>query len=256
MNRVLIIEDETSAQNHLENLLDEVVGEYLVKERIGTVMHAIEWLKNNKQPDLIFMDIHLSDGLSFDILEEIEISCPIIFVTAYDQYAIKAFKTTGIDYLLKPITKDDLSQALDKYTRTKRVHSEEVFLKTMDAIDLMQNKQSSFKERFLLKTGNHMTPVKSEEIAYFYRADFVFAKTFDDVSYVLDYSLNQLQEILDNQMFIRLNRQFLVNVNSIKKLIPTKPGQLQIEVSPNYHEEIHLSQERSTRLRQMLDNTQ
>ena len=254
MTKVLIIEDETSAQMHLEKLLGQVRKEYAIMGRMRTVVDTVNWLKNNNSPDLIFMDIHLSDGISFDILEEVEVNCPIIFITAYDQYAIQAFKTTGIDYILKPISKEDLSDSLDKYSKLTKVHADDFLPKAIDAMGQQgTNEKQSFKERFLLKSGNHMTPVKTDEIAYFYRAEFVFAKTFRDVSYVMDNSLNQLQKVLNHDQFIRLNRQLLVNVNAINKLTPMKPGQLQIEVVPSYHEEIHLSQERSAKLRQRLE---
>ncbi len=250
----VIIEDEAIARDHLIKMIAQINPKITIITSIATVTEGINWFQSNDHPDLIFMDIQLSDGVSFNILEETTIDVPIIFITAYDEYAIKAFKTTGIDYLLKPISKDDLEKALEKFYKTKIRIDEEWSIKTMDLVQLIrkENKLAN-KKRFLLRSGNSMIPVKIDDIAYFYRDELVFAKLFDEKSFPLDYSLNQLQTMINPEKFVRLSRQLLVNVNAIKKLIPSKPGQLLIEIMPDYHEAISLSPERSRWLKRFLD---
>ncbi len=250
--KAILIEDESSAQKHITKLLLSLDKNIVIEKTMSTVEDAVTYLKYNS-PDIIFMDIHLSDGLSFDILEEVEINCPIIFTTAYDKYAIKAFKTSGIDYLLKPITSADLKSALNKYYKQKTTFTEELFLKKMELLNLYnQEPDSKYIERFLLKLGNSLTPVKTKNIAYFYRDEIVFAKNFDGKSFPVDDSLNQLQKKLNPKHFVRLSRQLLINIEAIKKLTPSEPGQVTIEVNPKYHEVIQISKERTSFLKNML----
>jgi len=252
--KVVIIEDEFTAQRHLIKLLNASDDMFLVIKTLSTVIDSVYYLRNESQPDLIFMDIHLSDGISFDILEKIDIRCPIIFTTAYDQYAIKAFKTSGIGYLLKPITKDDLDVSIQKY-HTLSNSPEELLLKSLELINLYKHEiKPNYTERFLLKTGIHLTPVKTNDVAYFYRDGIVFAKDFNEKSFPMDESLNKLQTVLNPTQFFRLNRQLLININAIKKLTTYKPGQLIVEIEPKFHEKIHLSQERSSLLKVFLNS--
>ena len=248
--KAIIIEDELSAQRHLTRLIDKVDFDIQILASLSTVAKVIEWLRKFPEPDLIFMDIHLSDDTSFSIFEHIDIRCPIIFTTAYHEYALRAFKTSGIDYLLKPITKDDLERALDKYSNSKMNHQDMLF-NFLDT--LSHHTDTEYKERFLLKDGYHFTPVKTHDIAYFYRNELVFARCFDGHSYSLDKSLSQLQKELNPRLFIRLNRQLLININSIEKLTTYKPGRFSLQITPGYHEEITLSHERSSWLRKFLN---
>lgn len=254
MHSVLIIEDEVSARNHLDKLLKASGHAFEVLASLSTVSQSVSWLKEHAPPDLIFMDIHLSDGISFDILSEVSVSVPIIYVTAYDQYALKAFKTTGIDYLLKPITQEDLNLALRKFDSLQRPSDEEMLLKNLETLSLIQQQEKpAYRQRFLLKTGTQMVPVKSGEIAYFYRKDdLVFARVFDGKSYLIDNPLNYLQKVMDPACFFRVNRQLLVNLDAIDRASPYKPGQLTVMLNPPYEEPVHLSQERSSRLKVVL----
>ena len=250
----IILEDEATARDHLIKLISQIHTEINIIASISTVTESIDWFQSNEHPDLIFMDIHLSDGVSFDILKEVIIEVPIIFITAYDEYAIRAFKTTGIDYLLKPINKEDLQNALQKFFKTKTKEIDEWIIRNLDMSQLIQKREKPvYKERFLLKSGNSMTPVKIDDIAYFYRDELVFAKLFDNKLFPLDDSLHQLQRMINPDKFIRLSRQLLVNINAIKKLIPSKPGQLSVILTPEYYTEIHLSPERSRWLKLVLD---
>ena len=254
MPKVLIIEDEVSARNHLLKLLKAQEQDFEVLASLGTVEQSLLWLRQNAEPDLVFMDIHLSDGISFDILAEHSLNCPIIFITAYDQYAIKAFKTTGIDYLLKPISEEELAAALEKYQKLNPAQGEEWLMKNLEAMGLSNQQQEvRYKERFLLKSGTQMVPVKATDIAWFYRKDeLVYARTFDGGNYLADLALNQLQKQVDPNLFFRLNRQVLTNLDAIHKLKTFKPGQVTVTLSPEFPEELHLSQERSSRLKVVL----
>ncbi|GAB5554144.1 MAG: LytTR family DNA-binding domain-containing protein [Saprospiraceae bacterium] len=250
--KILIIEDEQSAVKHLINLLKVVEQETKVLATLPTVTQAVHWLKNNREPDVILCDIQLSDGLAFDILEEVAIECAIIYTTAYDQYAIQAFKTTGIDYLLKPITAHELSRALLKFQKNQNKNQGDQLFNSLELLLEKQNSNKHYKQQFLLKSGHYLEPVSVHEIAYFYRDELVFARSFAEKKYIMDESLNFLQTQLDPSQFFRLNRQLLVNKVAIQKLLPTKPGRLQIEVRPHFQTEIHLSQERSSWLKTML----
>lgn len=250
--KILIIEDEQSAVQHLRNLLKTVAQETEILVSLPTVTQTVRWLKNHPEPDVILSDIQLSDGLAFDILEEVDLKCPIIYTTAYDQYAIQAFKTTGIDYLLKPITAHELSRALLKFQKNQHQYQRDPLFHSLELILKKQNLEKNYKQQFLLKSGHYLEPVRVQDIAYFYRDELVFARSFVAKNYVMDESLNFLQTQLDPSQFFRLNRQLLVNKTAIQRLIPTKPGRLQIEVKPSFQEEIHLSQERSSWLKAIL----
>lgn len=254
MTEVLIIEDEVSAQNHLVKLLSSLEPDCRILSTLSTVEQSVRWLKAHDEPDLIFMDIHLSDGISFDILTEVQAECPIIFITAYDQYAIKAFKTTGIDYLLKPVTKDDLAAALQKFRKLTQRDHEEQLIKSLEVLGLMrQGMNPSYAGRFLFKSGNRLIPVKTGDIAWFHRKnDLVFVRTFADQTCLADHSLNQLQKLLDPGKFFRLNRQLLVNLEAVADLKLYKPGQVTVSLVPEFPGLIHLSQERSSRLKAVL----
>lgn len=254
MLRVLIIEDEVTAQNHLLKLLKAMDEGFEVVASLATVKQTVKWLQQNEEPDLVFMDIHLSDGVSFDILSEYQLDCPIIYITAYDQYAIKAFKTMGIDYLLKPVSEEELSAALDKFRKLHQRPREEWFLKNLEASGMISGaKQQVYHERFLLKTGTTFVPVKTQDIAWFYRKDeLVYACTFQGDHYLADQALNHLQKVLDPKQFFRLNRQVLANLEAIDRLKPYKPGQVTVSLQPEYPETLHLSQERSSRLKAVL----
>ncbi|MBW1297012.1 LytR/AlgR family response regulator transcription factor [Aquimarina litoralis] len=251
--KTVIIEDESTARDHLVKLISQLDTDIVVTTMLATVQDSVEWLKNHEHPDLIFMDIQLSDGLSFEILDAVSIAVPIIFITAYDAYAVKAFKTTGIDYLLKPLSLEDLQQAIQQYQQ-QHTYQEERVLRHVDITQLLKQPNApQYKERFLLRSGTSMIPVTTKDIAYFYRDELVFAKLWDNQLFPLDDSLQQLQSVLDPRIFVRLNRQLLVNIQAIDKLVPAKPGQVSVILHPPFDTEIQLSPERSRWLKQVLD---
>ncbi|MDO5977957.1 LytR/AlgR family response regulator transcription factor [Flavivirga spongiicola] len=246
MIRTLIIEDETISSNHIVDLLNNYCAEtFIIEAEIESVLGAIKWFMNNDEPDLVFMDIHLSDGHSFEIFNKVDINCPIIFTTAYDEYAIKAFKTNSIDYLLKPITQEICDQAISKFLKLRRYHEKVGSLKI--------NSVKTNKERFLVKLGNKYTPLKTEDIAYFYKDDIVFVRSFNGNSYPINSSLSTIENSISTSTFFRANRKIIININAIEYLAQYKPGQLTIKVSPKFEEIIVLSQERSCSLKSLLN---
>ena len=250
---VIIIEDEPKAQQHLKNLLDLSGFELAVKACLPSVAAAVGWLKENAHPDLVFMDIHLSDGISFEIMEKTALEVPIIFTTAYDEYAIRAFKTTGIDYLLKPLTALEVNKALVKFFKARDSSLAAWIAKSAELQQFFQNVSSKDKqERFLLKSGNEMLPFHVDEIAYFFRSKIVFAKTYKGSQFSVNTSLNHVQTLVDPDKFVRLNRQLLINIGAVSKIKPGKAGQLVVELNPEYHEVVVVSQERATWLKNRL----
>nr|WP_299338518.1 LytTR family DNA-binding domain-containing protein [Allomuricauda sp.] len=250
--RVIIIEDEPNAQKHIQNLLGSSGFEIAVEATLPSVEAAVQWLEENEHPELVFMDIHLSDGNSFEIIEKTSLETPIIFTTAYDEYAIRAFKTTGIDYLLKPLTHKEVNEALVKFFRTKDQYFKEWMAKSIELKKYFQSDVSNNKNRFLLKSGNEMLPFHADEIAYFFRSEIVFAKTYDGSQFSVNNSLNQLQTYLDPNKFLRLNRQLLTNIEAISKIRPAHGGQLIVELNPKHHETVVVSQERARWLKNRL----
>ncbi len=247
MTTVLIIEDEKASSDHLIQLLKESKWTVSILEVLISVDESLEWLRNNEAPDLIFMDIQLSDGKSFEIFNSFKIQSPVVFVTAYDEYAIPAFKTTGIDYLLKPINNLDLDHAITKYFENKILMYNQIG-QNMNAL-VGTTLDTGYKERFLVSEGSHLIPVNTKDIAYFYRSEIVFLRLFDGRSYAVNQSLNNLEELLPPDIFLRINRAIVANINSIKQLVRVKPGIYAVSLQPNFHEEIILSQEKSKVLR-------
>ena len=253
---VLIVEDEPKARQHLQNLIEHMGKPLTVVACLESVRATIDWLTHHKTPDLILMDIQLSDGLSFEVLDQVEVAAPIIFTTAYDNYAIQAFKTSGIDYLLKPITQENIEEAFERFFEHRNGIGMDWTLRSMDALQYYRHNAglNTYKKRFLMKLGDALVPVLTDQIAYFFRQEIVFAKTFEGELFPMDVSLGQLQSKLNPKEFVRLNRQILTNIASITKLKSSKPGQLVLELHPSYHERIEISQERSSRLKQLLDS--
>lgn len=242
--KVLIIEDEARAANHLERVINEVAPEMQVLWKIETVRESVEFLLNNN-PELIFSDVQLADGLSFEIYEQVEVNCPIIFTTAYDQYAIEAFKVNSIDYLLKPIDFDALSNALKKLENWQnQMSNTSVNLSNQQLESLLNLSQqnTAIKSRFMVKTGDKLHFIKTEEIACFYAEDNeVFLHTFSNKRYIIDYSLDNLNGMIDLKLFHRLNRKFMVQKNAISGVHKYFNSRLKIELNINCNDEILIS---------------
>jgi DNA-binding LytR/AlgR family response regulator len=254
--RYLIIEDELPAQRLMEGLVRELRPGWESAGCVDSVEGAVEWFGKQGWADVIFMDIQLSDGLSFDILEQVEIEGMIIFTTAYDEYAIRAFKVNSIDYLLKPIKKKDLREALEKYERYTR----KMFLGRNKAIDVAElveavnGAKKNFRTRFLVSRGEMFVPLPVESVAFlFSRNRITSAVTFDGKRYVLDFTLDGLEDQLDPERFFRASRQFMVNIEAVSKVHTFFNGKLILETLPAHDEKITVSREKARVFKPWLD---
>lgn len=240
MQNIVIVEDEKPAARRLERLLKNLNIDVLTQ--LNSVEAAIKWFKTHPEVDLIFLDIQLSDGLSFEIFESVDIQASIIFTTAYDEYALRAFKLNSIDYLLKPIDSDELKNAIKKYrnfNQTRKIDAS--FIKS-----LMQehNEQIRTKNRFAVKVGDHIKTFNTEDIAGFYseyKATSLLTK--NGKSYVMDESLNQLEVQLPKAQFFRVNRSHIVNFDAIQDIVAFSSSRLKI-VLQNCDHKIIVSRER------------
>jgi len=244
--KVLIIEDEPFAQQELKRLLDGLNKDIEILDMIDTVEDAVDWLETRKIPDLIFLDIQLADGISFEIFRKVEVDAPVIFTTAYDEFAVRAFQLNSIDYLLKPIKQDDLVRALNKLDSIKSKYSAKddagIKLSQQQLESLLGSAQREFKSRFVAKVGDQIKHIPVGEIAYFYAEDnVVFIMTSDNKRYIIDYSIEEIDKLLDPKVFHRLNRAFVANINAIDKVYKYLNSRLKIELKPTIDKEVLVS---------------
>lgn len=240
--RYLIIEDEPLAQEELVRMLKALDPNFMLLASIDSVKQSIEWFNNNEQPDIVFMDIHLSDNICFEIFNKVEITAPVIFTTAYDQYAIEAFKTNGIAYLLKPIEEEELIAALKKFRTLTNTNIE---LSSIHSHIQQLSTLNSYKERVLAKVGDNYQHVAMQDVAYFYSEDhYTFVATKDKQRYIINYTLDTLVEQINPQQFFRISRQFIVNINAINNISKHFNGRLKITVNPSFSEDIYVSRNR------------
>lgn len=243
--RILIVEDEGPAAEKLERYLLRYQPSLKVVARLAAVSDSVEWLRTHQQEvDLIFMDIQLLDGLSFRIFEQVRVERPVIFVTAFNEYALEAFKANGIDYLLKPITYPDLTASLDKYDRLR-----DQFASNAGKIMAMQQSLSSgvpvYKKRFMVKLGEHIRSVTSDQIGLLY-ADGreVYLITGDNRKFIVDYTLEALEEVLDPAQFFRVNRSYMVSIHHVQDVMVYSNSRLRITPTVKWDQEIIVSREK------------
>lgn len=253
MIKVILIEDEKPAADHLLRLLKDNPITIEIITVLSSVEQAVTWFKNNAIPDLAFLDIQLSDGLSFDIFNHLEINCPIIFTTAYEEYALKAFKLNSIDYLLKPINANDLNYALKKYKKLtiKNTIDEHSLKYRIDQVMHMLTRK--YKERFVVNAGMHIRSIEVSQINYFYslnRSTFLYENS--GKSYDIDYSLEQLENLLDPKNFYRISRKYIVNINAIKDIISYSSNRLKIKMNFSDNDDIIVSRSRIKAFKQWL----
>jgi DNA-binding LytR/AlgR family response regulator len=241
--RIIIIEDEKPSARRLLRMLESL--NIKAETLLHSVEEAIDWFQNNKHPDLIFLDIQLSDGLSFEIFEAIDIKSAVIFTTAYDEYALQAFKLNSIDYLLKPIDETDLEKAVAKYKeRTPKQQS--VTLDFNDIKNLLVNPiDRTYKKRLSVKVGQHLKLINIDDIECFYSENKgTYAYTSDGRNYLLDHTLEQLEHELEPKLFFRISRKFFVNINAIKDMIHYTNSRLQIKLNTFKDQEVIVARER------------
>ncbi len=246
--KVLIVEDEPYAQNELKRLLSRTEKEIDVLECIDSVEETVEWFRHHEEPDLIFLDIQLSDGLSFDIFNHVKIKAPVIFTTAYDEYAIQAFKVNSIDYLLKPIKFEELNAALEKFSALSKQYGdkeEKGGLSIGQIEQLLEIHRPKYKSRFIAKVGDQIKHVDISDVAYFRAEDNeVMLVTRNNNHYIVDYSLDELTGLLDPSVFFRANRSYIVTIGAIKKISKYFNSRLHLELIPESEDTILISRVR------------
>jgi two-component system, LytTR family, response regulator LytT len=250
---ILIIEDEELSAKKLKNMALAIEPNARILATIESIEKSVEWLLANNSPSLIFMDIELSDGQSFEIFEKAEVNCPVIFTTAYDQYAIQAFKVNSIDYLLKPIRQDELSFAMEKYKKLQANQQPQPPYSQL--YEQISSLSSAYKNRFLVKSGSRLVPVSTNEIAYFYSEQKVTSiLTTEGRKYAISHSLEELEKILNPREFFRANRQFIISYGALENIHQYFKGKLKIELKPkpDISFDIYISKERASEFKDWL----
>ncbi|MCB9283927.1 MAG: response regulator transcription factor [Lewinellaceae bacterium] len=237
--KVLLIEDELAAARRLTKMLQEIDPELEVLECLDSIENSLNWLVDQPAPDLILMDIHLADGSSFEIFQHVRIDSPVIFITAFDQYALQAFKVNAVDYLLKPIKREELEEALARVKRLMKVER-------INYEQLAQAMQQGWNKRFLIRLGQNFRVVELKEAAYFYtESKITFLITRGGKRYPLDYSLEKLEEMLPPDQYFRINRQFIVGIDAIQEMYSVSKSRVKLQLDPPSNMDTIVSTERS-----------
>jgi DNA-binding LytR/AlgR family response regulator len=252
--KILIVEDEPLAAERLETMIREYLPEVDVAGPFDSIRQTAAWLKKNGAPELGFFDIQLADGLSFEIFEQAEVTCPVIFTTAFDEYALKAFKVNSVDYLLKPVDKKELFSALEKYGRLFKQQDKQGSVST-EAIDQIYRMMTrNYRSRFLIRVGEHLRPLDIAGVVYFYsqqRSTFVLTR--EGKSYDLDFTLDQLEQELDPKQFFRVNRSALVRLDAIGDVLIYSGNRLRLKLVKEPDEPVLVSREKVSSFKQWLE---
>ncbi|MDQ3292536.1 MAG: LytTR family DNA-binding domain-containing protein [Bacteroidota bacterium] len=256
--RALIIEDEKLAADRLANLLQQIDPEIKIIGKIESVRKAVQQFEAGLHPDLAFFDIQLADGLSFEIFDQTTVPCPVIFTTAYDEYAIKAFKVNSVDYLLKPIDADELTASLRKFQKlnvpvasapTPATPNLELLQKAMQMLG-----HPSYKNRFVVKVGEHLKSIPVEHIDFFFSMEkATFLQTKENKRFVVDFSLEQLESLLDPQQFFRINRSYLIGLDAIQDIISYSNSRLKTFLRNSTDTDVVVSREKVNAFKEWLD---
>jgi DNA-binding LytR/AlgR family response regulator len=248
--KLLLIEDEPASAQRLKKLIEEIEPDVVVLDILDSISSSVEWLNTHTEPDLVLSDIHLADGLSFEIFRQVSLSCPVIFTTAFDQYAIQAFKLNSIDYLLKPIKRTELAEALKKF-RKMQAAAPQFDLSQLAA--MMGKQEKEYLKRVIIRLGHQIKVVEIKDVAYFYIDEkIVFGVTFNKDRYPMDLSLDQLEKQLDPERFSRINRAFIISLESIDTMITYSKARIKIKLKPPCELESITSTERSAEFREWL----
>jgi len=252
---VLIIEDEEIAAEKLAMLIERYDPGIRIVGALDSVKNALRWLSVNPRPDLLFLDIYLSDGLSFEIFQKMEVNVPVIFTTAYNEYAIKAFELNSIDYLLKPIRPDDIRKSLDKFKAVRQEytrHSQRIDYEQL--LNAVVSRQKTYKERFMVRVGEKISSIPTEQIAYFYAVEkLVLLVTHENRQLPVDYTLEELADLLDPRLFFRANRQYVINIRAIEGMYAYSNSRIRVTLRPKEPKELVISNEKVGPFRQWLD---
>lgn len=247
---VLIIEDEELAATTLQNMLVHINPGIQVHAVVGTVEAAVSWLQQHKA-DILFMDIHLGDGESFQIFQQVEVNSPVIFTTAYDQYTLKAFKNQGIDYLLKPFDEEDVRSALNKLSNIRSTGN----VSTPQLVQKVEEVLGKTRNRFMVKVGKLLKTVPADQVAYFMADDkYLFLITNDQQNYIIEETIGSLEPKLNPENFFRINRKFIIHINAIKEMYKLSRNRVRINLVPKPENvEVVVSEERAEAFKKWLD---
>lgn len=252
--KVIIVEDELAASDNLTYLLQELDSGIEVIKVLDSIRAAVSYFTGGTEAELVFMDIHLADGISFDIFDQVSINIPIIFTTAYDQYALKAFKLNSIDYLLKPIDDEELTGALKKFKNLPKI-TDASTLQMGALLDLIKNQGSNYKTTYLVHQRDEMIPVKTESISYFYiETGIVKGVTMENKSYVIDQKLEDIESELNPNQFIRINRQFILQKNAVANIKYYFNGKLIVNTNPPTKDRIIVSKAKATEFKKWVNS--
>lgn len=256
---VVIIEDENLTAKRLEGMLHKYDPSLKVLARIPSVAEAVAWFEHPVQPvELVFMDIHLEDDLGFRIFEQAQLTTPVIFTTAYDEYMIQAFKVNSIDYLLKPINYDELVAAIEKFKSLKKQFGQANPTQPSYDLETLLNligkpKPADYKERFMITVGTKIRSIDTADVAYFYLEEkIVFLVTKDGLNLPVDYSLDKLTQLLNPRQFFRISRQFLISLPAIQTIHTFSAGKLKLDLTPKTRQEVFVSGDRMTEFKEWL----
>jgi DNA-binding LytR/AlgR family response regulator len=251
---ILIVEDEKIAVRRLTKLLSGQIPDARIVASTDTIKGTIDWFAHHPMPDLMFVDIHLADGISFEIFSKVEITCPVIFTTAYDEYALKAFEVNSIDYLLKPIDHEKLIRALKKFEKLTGSREKSLInnLALNNAIELLSGKK--YKERFVVRYGQHLKSIAAGDITCFYSESkaTIFIST-DKIKYIVDYTMDQVVSMVDPGNFFRINRKFIISLKSIRDIITWSNSRLKLVLHDFDHPELIVAREKTLEFRKWLD---
>jgi DNA-binding LytR/AlgR family response regulator len=249
---ILIVEDEDLAVKKLQKTLSGIDASATVVGVSDSVKSTVEWLEQNPQPDLILMDIELADGQSFEIFNRFNVKSPVVFTTSYDEFALKAFKVNSVDYLLKPIQKEELEAALNKYRQLKSAYSSSDAKSDVNIDSLVRELQQKlqpkeYRKRFLVKLAQKLVSIETDEIAYFFSDGRLnFFKTNDNRKFVVDYTMDELEEMLDPDKYFRISRSFFVSINSVEQIHDYFGNRLSLNLKPAVDKEALVSREKVT----------
>ena len=247
----LIIEDEKVAAERLLGLIKNYDQSIEILKIIQSVKNVVKWLNTNKAPDLIFMDIQLADGLSFEIFEQTIVKTPVIFTTAYDEYALKAFKVNSIDYLLKPIDQGELNNAIEKYK--ENITPKKIPTQVFD--NILHSLTNNYKNKFVIKVGEHIKVFKVDDVQCFYSMEkYSFLQNNSGCDYAIDYSLDQLEDLLDPAQFFRINRKFIVSFSAISDIISYSNSRLKVKLNSNESNDLIVSREKVQDFKKWLES--
>ena len=253
----IIVEDELLTAQMLESMIKELRPDYNILGTFDSIADTVEWLQNNEHPNLIFLDIQLADGLSFSIFDKVKVESGIIFTTAYDEYAVKAFKLNSIDYILKPVKKEALQEAIEKMENImKRIEGEDKpMINYADLVKGIKDGEVNYRKRFLVSKRDAFFTIPVEEIAYIYfESKITYAVTFDKKEHIINFTLDKLEEELDPAIFMRANRQAIVSLKSIHSLENYFGGKLIVKLLPQFEEKFVISRAKASFFKEWLDS--